>query len=452
MNKFQKQDNTKLTENGDLAFNSTGNNLLDFLFMSSYFEKHLDEAKIGTSDKEKLFARFLRDPRFGLGRRDLGRELMAQSDVDIKDIVGSGRFDDLLAILKNKTTDDDKTENILSYWHNEISKGNELAKKWASRLTGKDKKYAKLLANEWGMSEKEYRAFIKCENTTEYKLSYTTEDKQNALEEIFDSKNLSHPLIDKIEFEKVPSLAMLKYYNIFKSRPDLSERFNKYLEDVKNNKKELKISTSTVYDIYKNREKVDADLFFDKLEKISINCIPVLDSSGSMMWCFGDFYGKACSIAHYLAKCSSFCNNQVVSFSSSPELINITGNTYSKQIESMYTGDCTNTDLAKVMELFKDLKEFPNFIVILSDMEFDEGSAVKKDELMKLWKKKEYKTKIVWWNFNDRNKTVPEMDEMGNIYLSGYSPMLLKYLEVGFDGNKFLDKLLEEYSKKVSTK
>lgn len=170
MNKFQKQDNTKLTENGDLAFNSTGNNLLDFLFMSSYFEKHLDEAKIGTSDKEKLFARFLRDPRFGLGRRDLGRELMAQSDVDIKDIVGSGRFDDLLAILKNKTTDDDKTENILSYWHNEISKGNELAKKWAPRLTGKDKKYAKLLANEWGMSEKEYRAFIKCENTTEYNL------------------------------------------------------------------------------------------------------------------------------------------------------------------------------------------------------------------------------------------------------------------------------------------
>ena len=63
---------------------------------------------------------------------------------------------------------------------------------------------------------------------------------------------------------------------------------------------------------------------------------------------------------------------------------------------------------------------------------------------------KGYTTKIVWWNFNSRNTTIPEMDEMGNIYLSGYSPMLLKYLEVGFDGEAFLNKLLKEYKKALT--
>ena len=80
------------------------------------------------------------------------------------------------------------------------------------------------------------------------------------------------------------------------------------------------------------------------------------------------------------------------------------------------------------------------------------ASAQSKDELMDLWKEKGYKTKIVWWNFNTRNKTATETDEYGNIFISGYSPMLLKYLEVGFDGKTFLEKLLDEYAQKMSIK
>lgn len=57
------------------------------------------------------------------------------------------------------------------------------------------------------------------------------------------------------------------------------------------------------------------------------------------------------------------------------------------------------------------------------------------------------KTKIVWWNFNTRATTTPETDEYGNIFFSGYNPMLLKFLKVEFDGTKFLDTLLDEYAK-----
>ena len=432
MNELEKLFAEKRTENGDKAYSTTGSNLLDLLFMTSYFEKHLDEVKIGNSEKDKLFAMFVRDGRYGLGRRDLGRELMKQAGVSATDVVLAGRYDDL---YKNPT--DENLEKLQV----EVKKGNELAKKWMPRLTCKDKEVAKLLCKMWGVSEKQYRKLIKCD---------TVENK------------LSHKRIDDVVFEQVPSLAMIKYYKRFLQE----DRFQEYLDSVKKGEKKLNISTTTVYDIYKNRESIDADLFFDKLEKVKINCIPVLDTSGSMQD-GNDSIGKATCIAHYLAKCSTFCNGQVVSFSSRPQLLTITdkpvknayngryytyygnANKYCKELNSLYTGDCSNTDFGAVMNLFAGLNEVPEYLVVLSDMEFDYGSSMSKDTTMRLFKQKGYKTKIVWWNFNSRNKTVPETDDYGNIYISGYSPYLLKFLEAGFDGHKFLDKLLEEYEKKI---
>ena len=61
-------------------------------------------------------------------------------------------------------------------------------------------------------------------------------------------------------------------------------------------------------------------------------------------------------------------------------------------------------------------------------------------------------TKIIWWNFNARATTSPEIitsDKYGNIFLSGYNPMLLKFLENGFNAEAFLDKLLQEYKKSI---
>ena len=37
----------------------------------------------------------------------------------------------------------------------------------------------------------------------------------------------------------------------------------------------------------------------------------------------------------------------------------------------------------------------------------------------------------------------------GNIFMSGYSPMLLKYLSAGFNSKDFLDNMLKEYAKKL---
>ena len=428
--------NTKLTENGDLAFSSTGNHLLDILFMSEYYTNHLHEVQIGQSGREKLFSMFMRDPRYGLGRRDLGRKLMLLSGVDFEGFVKAGRFDDIFV-----------KEGWEDFLASEINKGNELAKKWAPRYSSKNLMLARRFAKYLGLNKQQYGKYVKAKT----------------VERCLSQKNTGI-----INFEHVPSLAMIKYHDRFLRGNDTSKRFQAYLEAVKSGQKQLHVSTTSVYDIYRNRKKIDADLFFDKIEKIAINCVPIVDSSGSMQD-KNDSYGKAMAIGHYLAKCSTYAPNKVVSFSSRPQLITLGkpaltyggwyeeqfneqkyNSNYEKEIASMYTGDCSNTDFGAVMNLFRDLTENPEYLVVLSDMEFDKGSRQSKEQLKALWAQKGYKTKIVWWNLNSRSTTCPEIDAEGNIFMSGYNPTLLKFLESGFDGEKFLNKLLTEYEKTIA--
>ena len=184
---------------------------------------------------------------------------------------------------------------------------------------------------------------------------------------------------------------------------------------------------------------------------VELNAIPILDTSGSMTW-GGNLLEKATSIAHGIATHSTYAKNQLISFSSYPQLMTIKGETLREQYRSMYTGDCSNTDFGAVMKLLQKLKKYPEYLIVLSDMEFDRGSNQSKAETMKIFKEHGAETKIIWWNLNDRNKTVPEFDEYGNIYLSGYNLQLLKLLENKFDMTSYIDKLLREYAKNIDIK
>lgn len=434
--------NAKATENGDLSFKkvSQDNELLNILFLTEYYQKHLSEVPVlEPSYRNRLFAMMIRDPRLGLGRRDLGRLLMFHTECSYEQILKAGRADDLFISYKNK-------EELLNRLKEEILNGNELIKKWMPRYSSKRGWLARLIAKAWNMNKQQYGHFIKC-NTTENKMS-------------------DHRW-DDLAFEHIPSLAMVKYAAAFARKPETKERYAKYLEDVKAGKKDLKVSTTSVYDIYRNRSKIDADLFFNKLEKIQGSWIPIVDSSGSMMDS-NDSYGKAVSLGHYLAKCSTCYPNQVISFSSEPQLITLgtplhnrrtlyfnavkcdASSQYGKEIDSMYTGDCSNTDFGRVMELLSHLDtNLPEYLIVLSDCEFDCGSSMSKDVTMQLFKSKGYPTRIIWWNLNSRNITCPEMDNDGNIFISGYNPLMLKFLKAGFNAEEFLNNLIEEYKKAI---
>ena len=182
-----------------------------------------------------------------------------------------------------------------------------------------------------------------------------------------------------------------------------------------------------------------------------MNAICIVDSSGSMEWRGEEdsLLARAYSIAYGIATKSTYAPNQVISFSSRPQLMTIQGKTLKEKYNSMYTGDCSNTDFGRVMDLLSGLHKYPEYLIVLSDMEFDSGSNQSKERTMKIFKEHGAETKIIWWNLNDRNKTVPEFDEYGNIYLSGYNLQLLKLLENRFDMTSYIDKILEDYRKKV---
>ena len=458
MTELEKIFATKKTENGDVAYKTTGDNLTDLFFMTAFFEKHLDQVKIGDSEREKVFSMFVRDPRFGLGRRDLGRELMKQSKVLPNNIVKAGRYDDLWHI---------PTEFNLGYLKAKLfEEKDELAKKWMPRLTGKDKKIAKALCKEWKISEKQYRQLIKTDKTTEYKLSYAEKQDGTPLNDLFNKDDYLHPLVDQIDFEQVPSLAMTKYLKTFSTREDLKDRFEQYMKAVKENKAKVNVKTADVTTAYKTVERsafvsqsfeqakdvVSKKIVENETIGVQMNAICVLDTSGSMYW--GNVGGmtigeKATAVCHAISTHSTYAPNQLISFSSNPHLMTIKGETLKEQYRSMYTGDCSNTDFGKVMNLLKGLKSYPEYIIVMSDMEFDQGSQQSKNELMKLFKQHEANTKLIWWNFNDRNKTVPEFDEFGNIFLSGYNLQILKLLENNFDMTSYIDKILEKYKKDI---
>ena len=352
----------KLTENGDKSFSSTGNKMLDVLFMTEYYSKHLGETPfLGHDETAKLFAMFIRDPRAGLGRRDLGRRLLADALCGYDQILKCGRADDLWMIFKNTREWHHILDIIKEAIDNKVDNA-ELLKKWLPRYSSKNLMIAREIASYWGMNKQQYGHYIKCD-TVENTMSRTE--------------------WDQIKFEHVPSLAAVKYAKAFQRHQP--ERYAQYLEDVRSGKKQLHVSTTNVYDIYRNRHSIDADLFFSKLEKIQGNWIPIVDTSGSMQDA-NDSIGKALSIGHYLAKCSTYCPNQVISFSSYPQLITLghepkhhgwyfvekmqenNSSQYLKEINSMVTGDCSNTDFGAVMQLIRGLKtEFPEWLIVLSD-------------------------------------------------------------------------------------
>lgn len=146
-------------------------------------------------------------------------------------------------------------------------------------------------------------------------------------------------------------------------------------------------------------------------------------------------------------------NNKVISFSSYPKLITL-GNDYASDTRALSSfGDASNTNFGRVMEqLSRAAEDLPDWLVVLSDMEFGEGSANSKDEAMKKLRRYNPNLKIVWWNLSSMDTTTPETDEYGNVFMGGYNANLLKLLEAEFDADMFLKTLVENYKKNIENK
>lgn len=442
MNLKQAFNKTK-NENGDIAYNSSLNKYIDLIFKLVQYRKDPSLINItlnSNSEYDKWIARVIRDCRYGFGEREVGRVLLEQIGEIPINVFNVGRADDIfeLGYRLVKSRKDLKGGEYWQYLYEKLNstKKNDIenfnVRKWMPRERGGNKEKVKTFRKVFELTPKQYRKLISNTDTVEAILS-------------------SGNVVEK--YENVPSLAMLKHFNSF-LRTD-KQNFENYLESVNNGTKKMNTGTLTPYDIALKYEKGelsgnDCDLIFKQLSKVDFGkIIPIVDNSGSMYY-DENSYLKARAIGHFVAKNSSYMNNHIITFSSKPKLLEL-GNNYSSDMKILNSfNDITRTNFGKVMELLSKITEdLPDYLLVLSDMQFDSGSSNSKDEAMRILQKRNPNLRIIWWNFNKNKSTFPETDKYGNIFLGGYNPLLLKFLEVGFNGQELIDNIVNEYKEKM---
>lgn len=437
--------NETKTWNGDIAYNSSLNKYIDTIFRLSELRNNPNKVDIvldKDNEYDKWFARVIRDCRYGFGEREVGRLLLGQIEESPENVFNIGRANDIFELGWKlvKTKKDLKGGKYWDYLIRTLSaydRDNSSIEifnltKWLPRERGRNKEKVKAFRKAFGITSRQYRKMIANNNTTEAILS--RQDKVK-------------------DYSKVPSLAMLKHFKTFTSKD--YDRFNEYLEDVRNGKSKVNTGTMTPYDLalkYDNGDisGEDCDIIFNNFPKLNLGkIIPIIDNSGSMYNSY-NCYLKARALGHYISKNSSYMNNYIITFSSYPKILKLSDN-YKQDMEILNSfNDISNTDFGKVMELLSKVTEdLPDYILVLSDMQFDIRSKERKDKAMKLILERNLKTRIIWWNFETNETKFPETDKYGNMFLSGYNPILLKFLEIGFDGQKLIDNIIENYKQKM---
>ena len=218
--------NIQQTENGASGYKSTGHPFTDFLYkVSSLRSEEVDEIK---EDAEEIlnneyilrFLMYIRNPRNGIGERRTARILLRELfvnhdwknkkeclDYTINHLDDYGRADDIICIFYQTKYFSDVCKFLKATLENDLkvmekSGSITLLAKWMPSVNTSSKdtvEMAKAIIKEFGWNEKQYR-------TTLSKLRKYT----NVVE-----RQMSHQEWDKIDYEKVPSLANLRYEKAF---------------------------------------------------------------------------------------------------------------------------------------------------------------------------------------------------------------------------------------------
>ena len=467
---FQSEANKTLTENGDLAYKSTGTSVIDMfgkigslrggyrsdddinneaieLFINAYEEN--PELAVKT-----LF--YTRDCRGGMGEKmvfkavalhllndDNKKKLILNN---LNKIVEYGSWKDIIDLILQTTSEENKEiiskfmyQTMLVDMYNILeNKPISLLGKWLPTINSKSSTTKDKAKKILSIIEKFHDPTIGYRN-------YCTVTRQylNITE-----KNIAQKEYEKIDYSKVTSRCMLLYRNIFKHKDN--ERFEKFMNDVENGK--VKINSSVLFpsDIvhkYENGywnqiEKLDNVLeeqwkalpnYMDK----PINMIPIADTSGSMC---GTPMNVSKGLSIYLAErnpCEAF-NNLIIEFGRDAHLYDISKK---KSLMSKLNGfnkDCGNTNLKKafekILQIGKDNNlsndDMPKVLLIISDMQFDQATYGDNDGTIRvcrqLFNEAGYELpNIIFWNVNARD-SFPELDRDGVAFVSGYSPAIMK--------------------------
>lgn len=484
--------NVSYTENGAQGYKTSNNAYVDFLFsISGLRPQHgasLDNLAdrleimnlVRNSDGDILrFAMYLRDPRHGVGERMIGRAIVVclfkyftWKDKDaaftaiLKNMPEYGRWDDIIEIgycLRDTKYFDMLCNTLYNQLRQDLTSANEkqscsLLAKWMPSVNAKQKSREKALAiiRKLGLREAKYRKIL------------------STLRKYLDivERDASANQWDKINYSNVPSVANLRYSEAF-LRHD-KERRTEYLEAVRNGLRTINGSVNNPVDILQKYQS-SLDTCNPTLELLWKNLQPaeglkdtlvVCDDSGSMCAHLKSASTSALIAARAIAIYCAQHNkapykDKIITFSETPRYLDFSPYTSLREINNFLNqhSEYKNTNIAAVFKLILETAilndvaaaDMPKQILIISDMEFDEGVDEPDVALMAQIKYRYHMygyalPRLVFWNINGRTNTIPLLKNENGVYLiSGYSQNILNLLMSGKTQAESLKIALRDY-------
>ena len=453
-----------LTENGAVAYATSGKEMLDFNFKLAGY-RQASEKEIQRDfglvyyEDSLLAVRFIfwvRDIRGGAGERRVFRvclkwlaEHKSKVAKELIPLVAEyGRFDDILPLL-----DTGLRKDVSAYYKKQLKEDNKrrklnqpisLAAKWIPSLhtsSNESRRYAKMLCEDFGWDGQKYRKRL----AKLRKYLDIVERKMSAKE------------WGEIDYNTVPSKANLIYNSAF-LRNDENRR-RKYLESLQ--KGEAKINAGVlqpheIVSVYTGRrwwssvKDYDETLeqLWNNLPNMAVsNTLVVRDGSGSMC---SPISGQTSCLDVATALTVYMCDHNTgdwkgkfVTFSSHPEVVDISAEeTLHDKLDKISNyEDCSNTNIYATMKLILDTavnnkipqEEMPETIVICSDMQYDgrrfNFNKTLFEDIIDEYEAAGYKMpRLCFWNINDRGeKSIPlQQNDLGLILCSGFSVQIMK--------------------------
>lgn len=470
MLEYLKNSADMYTENGALAYSSSGSDCLDLFFKAGAF-RNADEQTVSDAvvraycedpDAAMKIIFFARDIRGGLGERRFFRiavktlaDFAPHSVIkNIEYFAEYGRYDDLIALLWTKCeTEAVRLINKQIKEDTAAMKAGQpvsLAAKWLPSVNTSSAdavKAAKRLARLMGVNDRQYRQTL------------------SALRKYIDIiENYLRERDYTFDYSKQPSGAMFKYRKAFFNND--SERYTDFLESVK--KGETSLNTATLYPYQVIREIFSIGTEFTREERASLdvtwnaltdtansednaNALVVADGSGSM---YNGYNRSASPISVALSLAIYFAERNkgkfaghFITFSRSPRLVEIKGrDIVEKAVYCSRFNEVANTDLEAVFELILRTavlnklpqKELPERLYIISDMEFDYCVMGGSDDTVfdnarKKYERSGYKLPdVIFWNVNSRSGCIPvRFTQTGAALVSGASPSIYNMVKSG---------------------
>lgn len=464
MEKLEEATNIAYTENGAAAYETSLNNLVDFL-ASGGATRQWGDADINHMVR-KAFSEnlmmatkllfYFRDIREGQGERRLFTTAIRMLAYEYPDLaVGTisfipqyGRFDDLYAFVGTPVE-----EEMWLFVNWQLLKD---AKNYASGEP------ISLMA-KWLKSEKTHNKTNPLGVATRKALKMSSRSYRLVLSRLRERINIVEAQMSankwgEIEFEKVPSQAMYRYHNTLRRHDE--ERFDEYLEKVSEGKTTIKAGTLYPHQLVgKYLENTPKDEVLEAQWKALPDYLPtggcdalvVADTSGSMYESgINSPINVSIGLAIYLSERmkNSHYQNKFITFSDQPKLQNIKGNTLHDKVDFLVESEWGySTNLKAVYQLILDIaiknkltqKQLPSRVIVISDMQFNEG-AVKaewlydletgktalKAEITNMFEAAGYTMPLtVWWNVSAEKGKMPMTVKEEGIMVSGFSPQLL---------------------------